>query len=162
TPGAGHQVWKIDAAGVLSLVAGDPASGAPGAAPSAGGPPLPAVGSALNSPGDVAVDPSGQVYIGDSGNNIVRRVANGMIPTVVGAGTSDYREGPGILARFRHPGVAVAPGGAALIIPDTDNNRIRRYDIAADATSTLVGGPNDPGDGAPAVAAFLQRPTGLA
>src|SRR5262249_60869941 len=85
-----------------------------------------------------------------------------MIQTVAGDGTFDFREGPAILTRFRHPGVALAPGATALVIPDSDNNRIRRYDIAADNTTTVVGGPNDPGDGGPATAAFLQRPTGLA
>ncbi|HLY39446.1 MAG TPA: SMP-30/gluconolactonase/LRE family protein [Candidatus Binatia bacterium] len=160
-PGAGHQVWKL-AAGALTLVAGDAATGAPGAAPPPGGPPVAAVGAPLNSPGDLALDANGQLYIGDTGNNVVRRVANGMIQTVVGDGTYDFREGPAIVARFRHPGVALTPDATALIIPDTDNNRVRRYDFAADNTSTIVGGPNDPGDGGPATAAFLQRPTGLA
>src|SRR5439155_27280983 len=132
------------------------------AAPPAGGAPLPAVGAMLNSPGDLAVDASGQLYIGDTGNNVVRRVAGALIVTVVGDGTADFREGPAILARFRHPGVALAPGAGALIIPDTDNNRVRRYDFAADATSTIVGGANEPGDGGPAVQAFMQRPTGIA
>src|SRR6185369_15326020 len=106
-------------------------------------------GSALNSPGDVAVDGTVRVYIADTGNNVIRRVSGGNIETVVGDGTADYREGPAILARFRHPEVALSSDGGALIIADTDNNRIRRYDLAADATSTLVGGANDPGDGGP-------------
>src|SRR5262249_51270053 len=163
-PGAAHQVWT-GAGGVLSPVAGDFPTGLPslpGTVPPVGGLSSSAVGATLNAPGDLAVDPGGQLYIGDTGNNVVRRVANGMIQTVVGDGTFDFREGPAILTRFRHPGVALAPGATALVIPDSDNNRTRRYAIAPGNTTTAVGGPNVPGDGGPATAAFLQRPTGLA
>jgi sugar lactone lactonase YvrE len=116
----------------------------------------------LNGPAEVAVDASGVVFIADTGNHMIRSVTpDGTIHRVVGDGSAGSREGPAILARFRHPGVTLTSDGA-LLIPDVDNNRIRRYDPSADNTSTVAGGDNLPGDGGAATAAILVRPTGLA
>lgn len=123
---------------------------------------VPAVAAQLNGPTDVAVDAGGVVFIADTQNNVIRKVTtDGHIHHVVGDGNLGFREGGAIFARFNHPGVALGIGGA-LIIGDADNNRVRKYDVAADATSTIVGDGNSPGDGGPATAAILNRPAGLA
>jgi sugar lactone lactonase YvrE len=152
---AAHQVFRVSG-GAPTAIAG--LANTPG-------PPvndIPAVGAALNGPAEVAVDAAGVVYIADTDNNMIRRVTtNGTIEQVVGDGFAGFREGPKILARFRHPGVTLA--GGVLFIPDADNNRVRRYDPATDApTTTIAGGDNLPGDGGPATQALLNRPTGVA
>ncbi len=55
----------------------------------------------LNAPGGVALDAAGDVFIGDTANNVVREVAisNGQIQTVAGTGTADFSGDGG--ARYR-------------------------------------------------------------
>jgi sugar lactone lactonase YvrE len=60
--------------------------------------------------------------------------------------------------------IVLGPDGA-LYVADTANNAVRRIDFAADSVTTVAGlGPLEPGysgDGGPAVAARLYRPTDL-
>ena len=125
-------------------------------------PPLDALAAPLNAAGEVAVDASGVVYIGGGQDDTIHKVTtDGLIHRVAGSGLAGASDGPGFLARFRSPGVALGPG-QTLLIPDVDNNRIRRYDAGADAVTTIAGGDNLPGDGGSAIVAILDRPTGLA
>ncbi len=50
----------------------------------------PATSAQLWNPAGVAIDGSGNLYIGDSANNRVRKVAGGNITTVAGTGTAGY------------------------------------------------------------------------
>jgi sugar lactone lactonase YvrE len=61
-----NMVEKVTSAGALSIFAG---TGVP-----AGPTPGPATLSRLNQPVGVAVDPAGDVFIGDAGNNVVEKV----------------------------------------------------------------------------------------
>ena len=131
------QILRI-ASGTVFLVAGTGTAGPPVND-------VPATTATLNRPGSVAVDEDGVVYIGDTDNHVIRRVgSDGMIRAVAGSGLVGDLDGPGFLSRFNHPGVALAPDGT-LLIADVDNNRVRRYDAAADRTTTIVGGAEPPG-----------------
>ncbi len=109
--------------------------------------------SSLSSPGGVAQDASGNVYVADTGNNRI----------VVSATT--FITAGGILSQPR--AVAVTPDGA-LYIADTGNNAIRRVDPVTGAVSTFGGGTpcalaNDAlGDGCPGASARFSAPAGLA
>jgi uncharacterized protein (TIGR03437 family) len=65
---ANHRVRKVDTSGVITTIDGDGIAGY-----SADG--SPAVNAGLNNPGDVALDGSGNLYIADTTNNRVRKVA---------------------------------------------------------------------------------------
>src|SRR5712691_3427736 len=65
-------VVKMDATGLLTLVAGN---GTPGFSGDNG----PAISAQLNGQWGIAVDASGNLYIADSGNNRIRKVSNGVI-----------------------------------------------------------------------------------
>lgn len=126
----------------------------------------PALQATLNLPAGVAVDTAGNVYVADSANHRIRRVApDGIITTVVGTGEAgdDGDGGPARDARLRRPlGVAVGADGT-LFVADTYNHRIRM--VAADGTITTVAGTGEPGfagDGGPGAAALLAYPTGIA
>jgi hypothetical protein len=73
------------------------------------------------------VDNSGNLYIADQGNNVIREVVQGTITTIVGD-TNDSYNGDGIAAasaEVNNPaGVGVDRSGN-LYIADTDNERIR-------------------------------------
>ena len=53
----------------------------------------PATAAELNAPAGIAVDSAGDLFIADTGNNVIREVnhATGMITTVAGNGTADLQ-----------------------------------------------------------------------
>ncbi len=87
-----------------------------------------AVNAMLNNPNGVAIDATGNVYIADTGNRRIRRVAagTGIISTVAGGGNSGFRDGgPAIGAELGEPFNAVVSPNGDLFLPDTSSNRIR-------------------------------------
>ena len=120
----------------------------------------------LANPRGVAVDGAGNVYIADSGNNVVRMVAavNGLIITSAGTGASGFLGdgGPATAAQLNYPTDLLVVGNT-LYVADTGNRRVRA--IAQDGTITTVAGNGiaaNAGDGGPAAAASLVLPSGLA
>ncbi len=87
-----HCVRKVDASGIISTVVGTcRAAGYSGD----GGP---AASARLNLPHGVAVDPVGNLYIADTGNNRVRSVSPiGTITTVAGNGSAYVASPPGTI-----------------------------------------------------------------
>lgn len=122
----------------------------------------PVLDAKLNHPSLSARDLDGNLYIADTGNHVVRKVApDGTISTVAGTNKGGYN-GDGIPATeaqlFNPYGVAVDVDGTVLIA-DTYNHRIRR--IEADGTITTVAGTGtdgSSGDGGAATGAQLSYP----
>jgi len=76
----------------------------------------PATYAELSAPNGVAVDPAGNLYIADTGNNRIRKVTNGVITTVAGNGTAGLSgdNGPATNAQLNRPkGVAVDSAGTS-------------------------------------------------
>lgn len=157
-----NQIRKVDAQGIIRRVAG---TGAPGFAGDGG----PATQALLQGPTDLAFDGSGNLYIADTLNHRIRKVApDGTISTVGGSGETGVLNGgsggdggPATSARFNNPmGVAVDAAGNVLVA-DFGNGRIRK--IAADGTiTTVAGGGATLGDGGPATSANLFNPQRIA
>ena len=128
----------------------------------------PATAAQLNRPAGIAVDASGNLFIGDEFNNRIRRVdaASGVISTVAGTDEGGFSgdDAPATAARLNRPvGVAV-DASENLFIADRENNRIRRVDAITGAITTEAGTDEAgfSGDDGPATAARLNRPTGVA
>ncbi len=145
--------------GIITTLAGNGTSGYSGD----GGP---ATGAKLNWPSDVAVDATGNLYIADWNNMVVRKVAaNGAITTVAGNGIQGYsgNGGPATSAEFSGPrGMAVDAAGS-LYIADSGNQVIRK--VAANGIITTVAGTGTGGylgDAGPATSAQLSGPCGVA
>ena len=88
----------------------------------------PAITAELDSPGGLAVDAFGNLYIADLGNNRIRMVGtNGTITTVAGNGTEGYSgdNGPATNASLSLPYSQAVDAANNLFISDTLNNRIR-------------------------------------
>ena len=124
----------------------------------------PATSAQLNQPWGVAVDAAGNVYIADTVNNRIRKVANGVISTVAGNGTLGYSgdDGPATSAQLSWPaGVAVDSAGN-LYVADQNNNRIRKVSNGVITTVAGNGMPGYSGDNGPATSAKLYGPVGVA
>jgi uncharacterized protein (TIGR03437 family) len=150
-----HSVRKVSG-GVITTVAGNGTAGFSGDNG-------PATSAQLAGPYGVAVDPAGNLYIGDAPINRVREVTGGVITTVAGNGTSSFGgdNGPAANAQLNYPyGVAVDSAGE-LYIADSDNYRIRK--VVNGVINTVAGNGTEGygGDNGPATSAQLQ-PSGVA
>jgi sugar lactone lactonase YvrE len=116
----------------------------------------------FSSPSGLAIDAGGTLYVADTGNNAIRRIApDGRVSTLAGDGVAGDRDGPALQARFNGPiGVAVDAAGR-IIVADTYNDRVRAID--PDGTVRTLAGANQPGtaDGVGAQAR-LHTPCGVA
>jgi sugar lactone lactonase YvrE len=129
-------VVKVSASGVLSVTAGN---GSPGYSGDNG----PATSAQLSAPSGVALDSSGNLFIADTNNNVIRKVtAAGTITTVVGDGTPGYSgdNGPASGALLNGPHGVLVDASGNLLIADTYNGRIRQVDAAGIITTSVGNG----------------------
>jgi sugar lactone lactonase YvrE len=153
-------IRKVTASsGVITTVAGSGSSGYSGDGGSA-------TSAKLTIPNGVAVDSSGNIYIADTGNSVIREVSSGVIATVAGSGTSGYSgdNGAATSAKLSIPyGVAVDSSGN-IYIADTGNNVIREVTASSGDITTVVGNGTSgySGDDGAATSAELNSPYGTA
>jgi streptogramin lyase len=125
-------------------------------------------GTRFSSPRGMAADSAGNLYIADSGNHVIRRVAasNLSITTICGKGPtqSGYSGdgGPANLAALFNPSDVFVDAGNNLFIADSGNHRIRRIDAVSNSITTVVGSgfQGYSGDGGMALASQLNSPSG--
>lgn len=107
-----HSIRKISPAGVVTTLAGDGTSGSTDGKGNA---------ARFNMPGAVAVDGAMNVYVADTGNHTLRRIApDGTVTTLAGVpGVVGYIDGPAALARFTQPfRIAADPFGNLYVASD--------------------------------------------
>jgi uncharacterized protein (TIGR03437 family) len=154
-----NHVCKLTPGGVMTAVAG---SGSPSFSGDGGS----SVAASLNAPAAVAIDASGNMFIGDSFNLRVRKVVAGIISTFVGIGTSRPigDGGPAKSASVNVPegNPAIDPAGN-LFFSDTGNNRVRKVTPAGVITTVAGNGAfGFSGDGGPAASASFRSPLDVA
>ncbi len=114
-----HRIRTIDNAGNVVTIAG---SGAQGSADGDG------LAAQFKSPMAIAVSSNGTVYVADTGNNLIRKIAPGAprtVTTIAGDGTASFKDAAGTAAQFNAPqGIAIGSDGK-LYVTDRLNNRIR-------------------------------------
>ena len=123
----------------------------------------PAVQAQLNQPFGVARGPDGHLYICDTGNHVIRRVASdGTIATVAGNGEAGYSGdgGPALEAGLNEPYEIRFDREGNLLFVERANHVVRRVDRQTGLISTLAGTGQEgfSGDGGPAVEARLNQP----
>lgn len=148
----------VDAGPALRLIAG--ALGGSGKQDGIG----PAAG--FYAPAGAASDRAGHLFVADQFNQTIRKVVidTGAVTTVAGlAGTVGSSDGVASAARFSSPYGVAYDGAGALWIADTNNQAIRRLDIATGAVTTLAGsvGSSGTADGTGSAARF-HYPAGIA
>ena len=152
-----HTIRKITSAGVVTTLAGVALNA--GIADGTGS------AARFFSPGGVAVDGAGNVYVADSNNATVHAITPaGVVTTLAGlAGNVGSTDGTGSAARFSQPDESVAVDTAGNVyVADTNNHTIRMI-TPAGVVTTLAGlaGSFGSTDGTGAAARF-HSPDGVA
>jgi sugar lactone lactonase YvrE len=157
----GPTVRSISPAGIITTVAG---TGRPGYTGDGG----PATKATLNGVLGIALDPSGDLYIVDSNNDVIREVdAAGVIHTVAGNHTAGFSGdgGPAATASLHRPVSVLADAAGNFYISDNFNFRVRKVDLAGTITTYAgdgtAGSFGSYGDGGPATSAHLGATAGL-
>lgn len=116
----------------------------------------------LNHPVGITTDLQGNVYVGDTGNNRIRKITPaGVVTTVAGNGVGGFSNGNGTSASFNGPhGVAIDTQGN-IYVPEHWNNCIRKVSAAGDVTTLAGNGTIGAADGQGGAATF-QYPRGVA
>jgi hypothetical protein len=112
-------------------------------------------------------DKTGNLYISDNYNHVVRKISatTGIITTIAGTGTRGYSGdgGPATAANMNNPSGITIDRSGNLYISEITNNAIRRIDAITGIITTAAGtgASGYSGDGGPATAAMLNFPGDL-
>jgi len=139
----GNQVIrKISGTGVVTTLAG--IGGVPGAANGA------AASATFNGPVAVAVDASGNVYVADQNNNMIREISvAGAVTTLAGSGSPGFVNGTGTSASFNSPNGVAVDGNGNVYVADLINRAIRKITPAGVVTTFAGNGTGSVTFGAP-------------
>ncbi len=145
----------------ITTIAG---SGAPGYSGDGGA----ATSAQIGRPFRIAVDASGNIYIADFDNNVIRKVdaATGIIKTIAGTGTAGYSgdNGPATSATMDRPSALALNAAGDLFFFDFGKNVLRKVSAATGIITTVAGSGirGYGGDNGPALSALLGRSYGIA
>ncbi len=151
-------IRKVDAAGIISTIAGNNVPGYTGD----GGP---ASAAQINDPYSICFDNIGNMYFSDIGANVIRKIdLNGIITTIAGNGTAGFSGdgGPALQAQLQEPAGICIDNTGNLYFCDLANQKIRKVDkngvISTFAGAGFFSYEGYSGDGGPATAALLNSP----
>jgi sugar lactone lactonase YvrE len=124
----------------------------------------PVAGARFRFPNSVAVDATGNIYVGDTNNHLIRKISAAGIVTTL-AGNSHFSatvDGTGSAANFSYLESVAVDASGNVYVAETFNHVIRKV-TPAGVVTTLAGSPNAAGrtDGTGSAARFWN-PCGLA
>jgi hypothetical protein len=127
----------------------------------------PATSAALSYPLGIAFDSSGNLYIADQYNDVIRKVSSGNISTIAGNNTLGYGfsgdGGPATSAELSYPNDVAVDGAGNVYIADQNNDRIREVNtLGIISTFAGNGSAGYQGDGGLAVETSVYEPAGVA
>jgi DNA-binding beta-propeller fold protein YncE len=158
----GQRVRKIDAAGILTTIAGTGEEGYAGEGEAA-------TKAKFKSMHSLVIVPNGDIYLADTFNNCVRKIdaRTGRISTFAGTGEKGFSGDDGPATKAKFSGVhclALSPKREKLYVADLDNRRIRTVELRTGTVATMAGNGKRgvPEDGAEATKAPLVDPRAVA
>jgi hypothetical protein len=156
-----HRIWSVNEAGAVTPFAGDGNESGSTRYDN-----VPALQARFFQPTSVLADAIGNVYVADTHNCVIRKVANDAVRTVTSlAGVFQscrFADGAGSNARFYDPMGMAWQDATHILVADSANQAIRVLDVTNGAVSTLAGGNyGDEADG-PGKQAIFFFPTAVA
>lgn len=144
--GSGHSIRKISPAGAVTTFAG---AGQPGYVEGTG------TDARFNFPAGIAIDGADNIYVADTGNNVIRKITPAGVVTTLAGGTPGFANGTGTQAHFFAPSAVAAKSDGTLFVTDSGNKTIRKI-TPAGVVTTLAGLPQSAGstDGSGSAARF--------
>ena len=153
TDAGNHTLRRITASGVVTTEAGTPGrAGTPGSTTSSD-----RLAAQFNAPGALVADREGVIHVADTGNHVIRRIAEGKVTVLAGipdkSGAPDQglerqeKGAPCAKAHFNSPRGLLLDSDGTLLVADTGGHVIRRIrQTNGTCTVTLrVGEPDEPG-----------------
>jgi trimeric autotransporter adhesin len=170
-----NRVRMVTPQGIISTFAGT-GSSSPDSVPGSFNDGGPATQGLLKRPLGLATDSAGNVYIADTGDNLIREVTvnNGLIQSIAGDGYPSYHgeDGPAVSSELHTPSDVAVDSSSNVWIADTVNEYIREIVASTGYIHHMVGNNGTPnagpgtegytGDGAAAQLATLYSPVGVA
>jgi uncharacterized protein (TIGR03437 family) len=152
------RIRVVNSSGIISTFAGNGLS-------TFGGDGGPAANASISDVDGVALDGAGSLYVADSSNRRIRKIANGTITTIAGIGVEGFSGdgGPATGAMLGRPVALATDAAGNLYYVDSTQQRIRK--IAANGIITTLAGNGlngFAGDGGPALSASMSFPLGIA
>ena len=147
-----HSIRKITSSGVVTTLAGTGISGSTNAT---------GTDASFNNPTDIAVDGSGNVYVADAGNYLIRKITpSGVVTTLAGSGSAVSTDGAGTSASFDKPSGIAVDGSGNVYVADYNSHLIRKI-TPSGVVTTLAGSSLGSTDATGASASFYN-PLGVA
>lgn len=150
-----HTIRKVTPRGVVTTFAGG--AGLPGTTNGTG------TSARFNTPTSLAVDSSGNIYVADTNNHMIRKITSGgVVTTFAGNGLTGSTDGTGIAARFSYPTAVATDSSDNIYVADKLNHTIRKI-TPAGVVTTIAGAVGSIGtaDGTGTAARF-NNPAGIA
>ncbi|MFT6289570.1 MAG: streptogramin lyase, partial [Ilumatobacter sp.] len=150
-----HLIRKISPAGVVTTLAGDGSFGEDNAN---------GISASFNNPVGVAVDGSGNVYVADQSNHLIRKISpTGDVTTLAGtAGNSGEDNANGTSASFSYPSGVAVDGSGNVYVADYGNHLIRKISPSGDVTTLAGTAGNSGAVNANGISASFSTPFGVA
>jgi len=144
-----NTIRKITPAGVVTTLAGMPPPADPDFADGTGS------AARFSRPYGVAVDSTGNVFVCDQDNQLIRKVTPaGVVTTIAGSpGLSGNADGTGSAARFNAPRGIALDGAGNLYVVDFNNQAVRKI-TPGEVVTTLAGGTRGSNEGIGTAAQF--------
>lgn len=151
-------IKKITPAGVVTTIAGTIINSFP-ITPVNG----PANSATFHSPAGIAIDATGNLYVADTNDNMIRKITpGGVVSTLAGSGSPGMTDGTGAAASFWAPTGITVDASGNVYVADKNNHIIRK--VTPDGVVTTVAGKKGvygaPGSG-PATTITFDFPVGL-
>src|SRR6185436_3326844 len=101
----------------------------------------PAATAEFNGPIGLAVSSSGDIYVADTYNDVIRMITTaGEVTTIAGGGTPGYADGEQKTALFDTPSGIIVVENSSLIVADTGNRCLRKVSAEGNVTTLPVSG----------------------